>query len=349
LKREVLLGLAYAVIALVLTAMFAREPAGLRHGNPRCEFLPMLDGTAARPYVYRALVPLSVSGLTRFVSDEQRAELRESLTEHHPVTRVLDNLVPGWERDAAPEYILCLGLIWLSLVGFAYSLRYLASGVYAAPLIVIQLLPFLAYFGLPPSFEPYGSYLYDFTVLFLFTLGLGLLVRRKWLPYLLLFLVSCINKETTVLLALIFFLHFLPKGRMPRGRFLQLLVVQGVIFLAVRTGLQMTYAQNPGDPVEFHLLRNIFKFPRYPIGFVVSSLVIIGFVLHDWRAKSAFLRTTFLMLVPLLGLTVFLGFLDELRDYYEVYAAGLLLMLPTLGGLFGIPIVQRKEPSEAQF
>ncbi len=342
MTRELLLFLAYSVLALVITAMFAREPAGLRNGNPRCEFRPLIEGTAARPYVYRALLPFTVRTVCSNITDETRADVERRLVDGHPLRRVLDNLVPGWERDFAPEYLLSLALIALGFLGFAYALRYLASGIYDAPPGVIQFLPFVAFLGLPPSFEPYGSYLYDSAVLALFTFGLALLVRRKWLAYLVVFALACLNKETTILLPAIFALHFGSEGRWKQRSFLLLLAVQGVLFLAIRFSLQSIYADNLGEPVEFHLLRNLFKFPRYSVGSVIGFLVAAGFVFHNWRAKSAFLKRTLLMLVPLFGLTVFLGYLDELRDYYEVYPAILLLMLPSALAFLDLPIRLRE-------
>jgi hypothetical protein len=44
------------------------------------------------------------------------------------------------------------------------------------------------------------------------------------------------------------------------------------------------------------------------------------------------------MLAPLLGLTLFLGFIDEWRDYFEVYPVLVLLAAHTVGRLFGSPM-----------
>ena len=49
------------------------------------------------------------------------------------------------------------------------------------------------------------------------------------------------------------------------------------------------------------------------------------------------------MLVPLLAACVVFGFLDELRDYYEVYPVIVMLMMPTVARWMGVTITTRQE------
>ena len=44
------------------------------------------------------------------------------------------------------------------------------------------------------------------------------------------------------------------------------------------------------------------------------------------------------MIIPLVLLTLFLGYLDELRDYYEVYPALLLLIAYSVVKIFSVDI-----------
>ena len=47
-------------------------------------------------------------------------------------------------------------------------------------------------------------YLYDFPQLLLFTLGLGFLYQRKWAWFYAVYVLACLNKETSVLLGVVF-------------------------------------------------------------------------------------------------------------------------------------------------
>ena len=70
------------------------------------------------------------------------------------------------------------------------------------------LMPILLLPSLPPPPPPItASYIYDFPTLALFTLGLTLLAQWKMVWFLLIFMFGCVNKETIVLLTLIYMLE----------------------------------------------------------------------------------------------------------------------------------------------
>ena len=55
------------------------------------------------------------------------------------------------------------------------------------------------------------------------------------------------------------------------------------------------------------------------------------------RDASPFMSRGFLVtLLPLLVATLFLGYIDELRDYYEALPLGLCLVLLTVGRRWGV-------------
>ena len=73
----------------------------------------------------------------------------------------------------------------------------------------------------------------------------------------------------------------------------------------------------------------------YNIGTAIGFLTVITMILYQWEEKPLFLRCGLWMLLPLVSLCFFFGWLDELRDYYEVYPIITLLMAHTLGDILG--------------
>jgi hypothetical protein len=61
-------------------------------------------------------------------------------------------------------------------------------------------------------------------------------------------------------------------------------------------------------------------------------------IFSKWKAKPEFLKDALWIAVPLLILTFFLGYLDELRDYYEVFPVVFLLIAYNIASIFGIEL-----------
>src|SRR4030067_2989914 len=97
--------------------------------------------------------------------------------------------------------------MWASLFFFQLVLRATIKSVYNFPPWLSDFLPILAVIFLPAFFK-YYTYLYDFPILFLFTLSLLLLIREKPIPFLLVFILATLNKETSILLAILFVMRF---------------------------------------------------------------------------------------------------------------------------------------------
>ena len=76
----------------------------------------------------------------------------------------------------------------------------------------------------------------------------------------------------------------------------------------------------------------------YTIQTSVTWILLIAAVLHQWRTKPWFLRIAVSMLVPLLCMCLLFGYLDELRDYYEIYVPALMLGAMSFLRLLGHPI-----------
>ena len=303
-----LLPLLYALLALP-PLLRAQAIANL---NPRALVPDMVAGTAYRPYVYRTLVPRLTGALDRLLPAAAR-DAADSLVARRPGFRVRWH----WTTPHASWFVWVLGFQWLSLVLFAIAFERLArawlGGAGPAPALAagVMLLLVPIHFG-------YQNFVYDFPELALFTLGLAMIAERRWIAYRFVVALALVNKETSVLLVPVFAIW--ESGRTP-GRTLALrlaaqLAIAAIVLLAIRA----VYAGNPGEPVEFHLQRNLHYQPAgrtllHALAYVaMCGLAAIGAPRLPRVGLAALVVGA-----ALTATTVFLGFLGEYRDFYELF------------------------------
>jgi hypothetical protein len=225
-------------------------------------------------------------------------------------------------------------------VGF----RYLTVAVFHAPSAFADLVPLLATLGLIPFFT--HGYVYDLTVLFLFTLELALLAHFRWWLFLLIFPLVCLNKETAFLLTLVFAVYFWRDGRLSRGRYLEALVFQGVVFVTIKLGLTWIFRNNPGAAMAFHLSRHLRVYRQNPIltlayGSFLALLTFLTF--YRWSEKPKLLLSGTLMSIPLSFLYLLGGWPFELRVFYEVYPVVFLLCAHSVALGLGFPVEKSRD------
>ncbi|NUN10354.1 MAG: hypothetical protein HUU54_14365 [Ignavibacteriaceae bacterium] len=318
------LRLSYWILLPVISAMvlgsFIRTGID---GYERAMFSEMIDGTAHKPFVYRALIPLAVKSITYAIPDNI-----EALIDKWGYEKI--NFVKKREGVRLTEISIVLFFSYLSIMGFAWSLHILGKHFYNFKEITGYIISLTAVAGIPVFFQ-YYSYMYDLPQLFLFTLSLYYLAKERWSYFLALFTITTINKETSILLILIFFIHY--RQILPISEFRKLLALQFSIFAIIKLTLTSLFWENNGTFVEFHLKHNLFLAPFTISQFVSFILIGIG-LSYAWNNKPKFLRNSLFILIPLLGLTFFLGLLDEYRDYYESYPIIVLLIYPSIHSLF---------------
>lgn len=279
----------------------------------RSRLVDMVHGTAWRPYVTRALVPL--------------------------IARAGSALTP------ISEFMWVVLLMAASLVLFQSAIRKLFRQTYhvdETPTLVAALAGLAL---LPIFFGPFSRQIYDFTTLWTFTLGLALMVAQRWTAYLVLFAVATVNKETTILLTLVFGVHFVLRRRLPGTRAVALLAAQVAIFLVIRGAIAYIFRGNEGGVVEINwenhnkvvLLHPELMSKRLPL---LAAGALFG--VWGWRHKSPFLRDAIAVLAPVLlvmGVTV--GQVDEIRAYYEFYPIVIVLVADSVCRVMGQPLEAR--------
>ena len=311
-----------AVVSLYVLISFVKLP-GI-NGYERAMFPEMIYGAAWKPFVYRTLLPTTVRVLSEVISEGVHNYFTNKVSNNRFFIQVLEKL--KWEKEFITEYIVAAFLMYLSLLGFVFVFRKLFKEIYNSPDWFINLISIILLFAIPPMFQ-YYSYVYDFPTLFLFTFGLLLLRQRNWKYFLLVFFISCFNKETTILLALIFAIHYYKDSNISRKLYSRLILAQLFIFALVKILLYFIFINNAGGFVEFHLIdRNHLIFNGYSLNTFVVLLIIFLGIFSRWKEKPKFLKDALWITLPLVILTFFLGFLDELRDYYEVFPIVILLI-----------------------
>lgn len=301
--------------------------------HDRSRFLDMVEGKAYKPYVYRTLLP-TTTRVVAALTPEQVANALAATVENNPFLRGAFARF-RWETAAAYPYLVAGLLMLLSFMGFAHYTSRLSLRVCGIDETyrMRSLLAVAALLCLPPFFR-YTAYPYDPPQLFLFTLALYLLASQRVLAFALAFGLCCLNKETAVLLILVF--AFTSRKQMPRQRYLAVLFGLVAWYLLIRALLVYTFRSNPGSLVEFHLLDHNLRLlvSEWSFSDLVTCLVLSGLVFARWREKPEFLKVSFLaVFVPLVVLSLFLGYLNEWRGYYEAYPLAFALAVDTVSRL----------------
>ena len=290
-------------------------------------------GIKSRPVIYRVLIP-ALAKMTYSIIPEAIEE---------PLTKILIHwrdsgkgkktiaslflLTPPLSDDEIFETAVTAFISYLTLLAFIWMLYTLAralfpeSSVYAlyAPLIALQFLLALTV---------KNSYIYDFAELFFSCALFYLLFKQRWALYLITFIFATLNKETTIF-ALFFYMTWF-YSRLPRRKFLQLLLAQGVVYAAIKGGLTLYFASYPGTLIGPPLtlagnLEALFHRGDY-IYFVLAIL----FMVYRWREKPALLRGALPMLLAHATVFFVLCLPGEYRDFYWSLPIMILLVTHSL-------------------
>ncbi len=278
---------------------------------PPANFSKILEGTADRPFIYRALVPLIAKAFSWLLPDELIHWMGMVLPA--PMKIVFDRL--GGETHAK-EAVIALSAMFVSLIAFGFAEKVFTKLIglngrmqFILPLFAQALiLPFSYHFG----------FYYDLPQILLVTLNLIFLYRQNWPAYLILFAVTTLNKETSITLTIIFGLYFF--SRIPREKFIKLLGGQIVIYSAIRTLLIFLYRDNPGADLPSKFGTQLYIYTSFPIILFITLLffgIIFFFILKKWGKTDLFLRTSLAMFAVIFILFFSSGIPMEFRVFLE--------------------------------
>lgn len=287
----------------------------------------MVQGTAHRPYVYRTLLPTLVRQITGLTPQQYRDDYNNKLTRYNAVWQKL-----GWEPSAVFEYTIALILMLACFAGFAhYGTKFTIKICGLGETWPNRMLLATSLLLCLPAFFRYTSFIYDPPQLLLFSMALYFLSCSRLGAFILTFYFCCINKETAILLIPIYaVMEYNNRLSTRRYRLILFALIAGYLF--IKTGISYVFRTNPGVFLEFHLLDNIGLLTRgWSFTDLVTLFIIILLVFYGWTEKPRFLQVSFLCLFPPLLAAAFLfGFVNEWRDYYEVYPVVFAMIIDSL-------------------
>jgi hypothetical protein len=329
-RRRSVAVVSYCLCAVIVFTMWvwgADTPSTAINDDPRTALSGLLEGTANNPFVQRALVPLLTQGLYRILPETAWFSVRSALMAIPKVQKETARL--GWETSYLPKYLIAFSLAFLSLFLFMFVFRALYRQFYETTAGVVNAVPLVALIALPPFFHVGTHYIYDFPALLFFTWGILLILRRDWKWFYPVYFLGCLNKETSVfLVAAYLILH----GRKDaRATLLAHIFAQLGIFALVKSVLILTFRNNPGGSLEFHLWFNLGQMLHpYSIGALGITLIAATLFFYDLEKKPPAAKRLAWLAVPFCLIALVFGYYGEIRAFYELFPIALVLMSHTV-------------------
>lgn len=289
----------YALVLLLITTSIFVIYILLSAQNHFPQIEPMINGTAARPFVYRVLPSfiIKILSITLGIS----------------------------------SYLSAIIIMYISLIGFSFTLMALAK--IFLPLSYASAIALLAPIGLLP-FLIYQRHIYDFPTLLVFTLALYFLARNNLGMYILIFTIATLTKETSIFLFVFFLIQFSSIGA---KRILLWSAAQIFIYAILRLGTVFLFRNNAGGMMEFHLddhLNMYRQYPEYTVILFLLLFTIAGTAILQKEDKTNFLRNSAIAIGgPTFVLYLLSGMPFEMRIFLEAYPSTFLSIALTATAL----------------
>lgn len=333
--RHLVFLLLATVVASIVTSTFVRLWS-FRGDSQRFGLVAMVDGTAARPFVYRRLsaevIDAGASLLGAITTSEQRQYLRETsaLRQMRQVeVPQVSSALESWTERKALLYHAAYAVVFAANFSALWLARGLMSHLMPSDLLLTSAAPLLGLLLVPLTFL-HGGYFYDAPELMFLTAFAWCLARPT--PGLLVpvFLLAVLNKEANLLLVPIAAAALW--GRLRSQEWVRTLAALTIVGAVGLVTLYTTYAGNAGSPVEVSLLGNLqfwthprnLVMPTYVYGPMIpvpraSNIFILalfaGLIRLGWADTPPWLRravvTSMLVLVPLMLTS---AYRDEMRN-----------------------------------
>jgi hypothetical protein len=298
----------------------------------------MIEGKYRKPYVYRTLVPTTIRIISNIIPESIHKNTENFVRQNPKLNATFDNL--EWQQEVALKFFISSAFMILSFIAFGYLIP---NFVFLFTALENTYLNKIFISGLSlvllPGFFLYGSHIYDPPQLFLFALALYVLYKQKFSLFYLLFILVTINKETSLLLIGVFFFYFFKK--IPDKKYIYLIITYIFTYLLIRVIIIYVFSENEGPFLEYHFAEHNLRVRYSLIALTMNSgffilLLLLTFI--NWKSKPSFIKTSFwVIFIPTFILTLFFGYVDELRVYYELY--------PILITASAITINQLKKPA----
>ena len=313
-------------------------------------FDSILDGTAARPYVYRQLLPMLANWIDARVPEHTQDQLYAvKLYSGRPFRDDFIDSPLARNRACFLRYWIVYTAVFLFAWIAVYAM-YLASKAAGYPPMASALAA-IAMILLFPYFLTRGGFFYDFPELAFLAIAVWMALKFDWWWMLPVVALATWNKESFLLF--IPALYPLLRLRISRIHAAAATGALGCACAVVYCLVRLRFQHNPGGTFELHLLDQI-KYMSHPSNLLLREktyglLVLQGFnplvwaliawtAARGWRslppAIQLHARIAAIVNFPLYLLCCIPG---ELRDLSLLYVTLLLLLAANLTGLVSDP------------
>ena len=334
---RVAMWLGYAVISLVVTILwfhFARTEVLTDNAPYHFNSIQqMADGTAAKPFVGRRLMPDAALALTRVLPPPESPVWDRflGLDERSASYFAKDHIAisTGWSMQKLPLLGASMAVMAASVFGFILVCSCLIRQLYVVPPWLTDVFSGLFGIALLGGCNDlhYQLYPYDFTQAFVFSLTLLGILKAKWwlVPA---FVLAAYSKETSALLIVAYVLITWQAGVWRSWRWRFRVALLAGLFIAVRGYIAWRY---PGFEARkfWYPFRNVHWLV---LNTVISSWVVPFLLIPVVRIVRSLDRlppslARLAWLIPILvGVAFFKGWLEELRQYTELFPIGALIV-----------------------
>ena len=316
---------------------------GSTHG--RASFEAEMDGTDARPFVYRQMLPAFANAIDEHISQQTKDRLY-NLKGRTGVTfreRIIDSPI-AQDRTYFLRYWILYAVVFLFTLSSIYSMYMVgkAAGFHPAAAAIAAMAIIL----LLPYFQDRKGHMYDYPELTFIMFAVWIAMKFDWWWLVPLTALATWNKES--------FLFFIPalypfiRERVSRVQATAAMGALALISTAVYYAIRERFRHNPGTTAEYHLLDHIHSLhlifnPMHMIMvknygvWAPPAESLITFVLLAWTVWRVWPSLTqaiqrHIQIATIINIPLFLllGVPFELRALAPLYVTLLFLLAASL-------------------
>lgn len=302
----------------------------------------LYEGTGFRPYVYRMLVPTLTRGVVELSPEWVESSVKNAVADFNArdtypgIKRVMPWLTRALPAgDTAYARVATYAVVYASLIGYMAAMYFLAQAVFPVSRAMQLFAPVMAALAIPAFTWPF-QYTYDFATLFFSACCFYCMLKGKLRWYGVWFLLACLNKETAILIAVLFALWFF--GRLPREQYVGMVALQAIVWLVIKLTVIYAFMDNPGVMLEQRpasvLEQDFFNNAN---SFRILALAGLFFLLtYRWQEKPLLLRYALWFVPVWLVAYILFGSPGEYRICFDMLPLLVLLVAHTLIETTGI-------------
>jgi hypothetical protein len=253
----------------------------------------MLKGEAPKPYVYRQLLPYSVSVIESYLPENLKEKVKQWITKdrggfnNNVIHNTYAQAIDSDNLDTIIQYYLLYIFSFISLFMSVLILRKICiefgldkASATISPMLFVLLLPY---------FQTEGGFFYDLVELLFMSLAVLLAKKKQYLALIVIIVMGTLNKESFLAFSITLIPFLLKDLGFKKGALLQLFLM--AIAALINFLVKAQYANNSGGVVEWHLYQQLIAF------FSLSSYFKYDFIYGVIAPKGYNILTIFVTFI----------------------------------------------------